>query len=61
MAAERYEELDDCPRCGAHFIEIRYNDERRRYYGFCVTCMYKSTECVDYSIAVETWNRRQDN
>ena len=60
MAAEKLEKLSDCPFCGAHFIEIRYNDERRRYYGYCITCMSKSTECADYGIAVSQWNRRPD-
>jgi len=58
MAAEKLEKLNDCPFCGAHFIEIRYNEERRRYYGYCITCMSKSTECADYDIAVSKWNRR---
>jgi len=58
MAAEKLGKLNDCPFCGAHFIEIRHNEDRRRYYGYCITCMSKSTECADYSIAVSKWNRR---
>ena len=52
----KLEKLCDCP-CGAHLIEIRYNEDRRRYYGYCITCEYKSTECADYDNAVAEWNQ----
>ncbi len=55
----KFENLGDCPFCGAQYIEIRYNDERRRYYGCCITCQAHSSECADYKIAVSKWNRRE--
>jgi hypothetical protein len=51
--------LAKCPFCEGRFVDVKYNDDSRRFYCKCMTCGAQSGGCVDSEVAVSFWNRKR--
>lgn len=58
-SAMREAKLTQCPFCKCRFVEMMYNQERKRFYIACVSCNAKSGECAYYAEAIRRWNMRR--